>query len=79
MVPLAVALLLSRPPLLVVTRAATCSVLLLPIASFLIVAQTEPPEWLNPGAETIAKPDDGVSQTRTFMASASPTLETRST
>ena len=77
--PLAVALLLSRPALLVVTRAVTCSVLFLPIASFLIVTQTEPPERLNPGPETIARPDGGVSQTRTFMASASPTLETRST
>jgi hypothetical protein len=47
-VPLAVAWLLSRPALLVVTRAVRCSVLVLPIAILLIVAQTELPERHHP-------------------------------
>ena len=64
--------------LVVVTLAVTCNVLLLPIASFEIVAQTELPDRLKPGAEVTVNPDGGVSQTRTFIASASPTFDTRS-
>ena len=75
---LTAAWLTSRPALLVVTRAVTCNVLLLPIASLEIVVQIERPERLKPGAETTVNPDGGVSQTRTFIASASPMFDTRS-
>src|SRR6185437_14181927 len=48
---LTVAWLTSRPARRVVTRAVTRSVLLLPIASLAIVAQTELPDRLKPGAD----------------------------
>ena len=68
---------MSRPVLVVVTLAVTCSVFRLPIASLEIVVQNEFPDRLNPGAEVTVSPDGGVSQTRTFIASASPTFDTR--
>ena len=72
------ALLTSRPALLLVTRAVTCNVLLFPIASFEIVVQNELPDRLNPGAEVTVSPAGGLSHTRTFIARASPMLDTRS-
>ena len=73
-----VAWLTRRPAALVVTRAVTCKVLLFAIASLEIVAQTERPDRLKPGAEVNVSPPGNVSQTRSFIASASPMLDTRS-
>jgi hypothetical protein len=61
-----------------VTRAMIVKVRCAPTARLAIVMQARPPLRVKLGAETKARPGCGESQTRMFLADASPVLVTRS-